>query len=120
MPLLRLLAAAVMLLALPHLAEAHAHLKRAQPAANATATPAPSEVALTFTEAIEPKLSAIEVRAADGAKVDKGDTHAAGADAKKVVVGLAPLAPGAYTVTWKVVSVDGHKTQGSYTFTVAP
>jgi hypothetical protein len=30
------------------------------------------------------------------------------------------LKPGVYTVTWHVVSVDTHKTQGSFNFTVAP
>jgi len=28
------------------------------------------------------------------------------------------LTPGEYTVEWHVVSVDGHKTQGSYRFSV--
>lgn len=30
------------------------------------------------------------------------------------------LGPGAYTVEWHVLSTDGHKTNGSYTFTVKP
>ncbi|EJZ4379637.1 CopC domain-containing protein YobA, partial [Salmonella enterica] len=29
-----------------------------------------------------------------------------------------PLKSGAYTVDWHVVSVDGHKTKGKYTFSV--
>ena len=28
------------------------------------------------------------------------------------------LQPGNYTVDWHVVSVDGHKTRGTYTFSV--
>ena len=32
----------------------------------------------------------------------------------------APLAPGAYTVSWKAVSVDTHHTQGTFQFTVKP
>ncbi|WP_204279170.1 copper resistance protein CopC, partial [Enterobacter asburiae] len=28
------------------------------------------------------------------------------------------LSPGEYTVAWHVVSVDGHKTKGQYTFSV--
>jgi methionine-rich copper-binding protein CopC len=28
------------------------------------------------------------------------------------------LPPGEYTVAWHVVSVDGHKTKGQYTFSV--
>jgi methionine-rich copper-binding protein CopC len=30
------------------------------------------------------------------------------------------LPPGAYTVKWHVLSTDGHKTEGSYSFMVKP
>jgi methionine-rich copper-binding protein CopC len=29
------------------------------------------------------------------------------------------LKPGSYTVTWHVLSVDTHRTEGSYSFTVS-
>jgi methionine-rich copper-binding protein CopC len=32
----------------------------------------------------------------------------------------APLKPGVYTVHWHAVSVDTHRTQGSFQFTVRP
>ena len=35
-----------------------------------------------------------------------------------IVPMVAPLTPGSYTVKWHVVSVDGHKTEGSYRFSV--
>ncbi len=31
-----------------------------------------------------------------------------------------PLGSGTYIVEWHVLSTDGHKTNGSYTFTVKP
>jgi copper resistance protein C len=34
-------------------------------------------------------------------------------------VTLPKLPPGTYTVNWHVTSVDTHKTEGNYTFTVA-
>ena len=38
---------------------------------------------------------------------------------KQLIVPLADsLKPGTYTVDWHVVSVDGHKTKGHYTFSV--
>jgi len=33
-------------------------------------------------------------------------------------VGLKPLSPGTYRVRWKVLSVDTHTTEGSFTFNV--
>jgi methionine-rich copper-binding protein CopC len=38
----------------------------------------------------------------------------------RMSVTLKPLAPGTYKVTWHAVSVDTHRTQGSYEFTVKP
>jgi copper resistance protein C len=35
-------------------------------------------------------------------------------------VDLPPLVPGVYTVTWSVLAVDGHRTQGDYRFTFKP
>jgi methionine-rich copper-binding protein CopC len=38
--------------------------------------------------------------------------------AAKLHFSVGTLAPGNYTVTWHVTSVDAHKTQGSFSFTV--
>jgi len=35
-------------------------------------------------------------------------------------VSLPVLPPGAYRVTWRVLSVDAHVTEGDFTFDVAP
>lgn len=106
------------LLLSPLSALAHAHLKAASPAADATVTIAPAEVALDFSEAIEPKFSDIAVADAKGVRVDKGDVHVAPDNAKHLMVGLKPLEPGAYTVTWRVTSTDTHKTSGRFSFSV--
>jgi hypothetical protein len=31
-----------------------------------------------------------------------------------------PLTPGTYRVSWRVVSVDTHPTEGNFTFTIKP
>jgi hypothetical protein len=41
-------------------------------------------------------------------------------DSKQLSVTLAPLAPGTYTVRYRVLSVDGHVVDSSFTFTVRP
>jgi copper resistance protein C len=97
---------------------AHAFPKTAQPSAGSTLATAPTQAAITFTEALEPRFSSLDVLDQQGHRVDKGDVRAAGADGARLIVDLKPLARGTYKVVWHATSVDTHKTQGSYTFTV--
>ena len=113
-----LVALAALLAAPP--AFAHAFYEHASPAAGSEVKAPPQAVTITFSEAVEPHFSKLEVHDANGASVDQGDVHSAGNDGKGLAVGLNKLAPGKYTVIWHVTSVDTHKTEGSYTFTVAP
>jgi copper resistance protein C len=98
---------------------AHAELKTTSPAADATLQSAPSEVAIEFSEAVEPKFSKIQVQDSKGTRVDKGDVHADPSNPKQLMVGLTPLQPGTYKVTWRITSTDTHKTVGSFSFKVA-
>ena len=100
-------------------AAAHAYLSRAVPAAGSTVAASPTEVDCSFGEDLEPRFSALEVRDAAGKRVDSGNMHLAPSDAKRMVVGVGHLGPGVYTVIWHAVSVDTHRTQGRFTFTVA-
>ena len=93
---------------------AHAHLHASTPAADTTVA-APKTLHLMFSEKLEPKFSTLELKTAAGAPV------AVKAKAAGDVIDATPkaaLKPGAYTVDWKVLSTDGHKSQGSYSFTV--
>ncbi len=98
-------------------ASAHAFLKTAEPAVGSTVQQPPSQIAITFTEGVEPKFSTIAVQDSAGASVVAGETHAAG-DATHLAIGLKPLTPGTYKVTWHATAVDTHKTEGNFTFTV--
>ncbi len=113
-------AAAAAFLFLPSLAHAHAHLRQAEPAVGGTVRSAPTQVDLMFSEAVEPRFSTVVVTDVAGAKVDKGDLHVVAGDGKHLVVSVGALKPGAYIVNWHATSVDTHKTEGSFTFTVAP
>ena len=99
---------------------AHAYLRRAEPAADSTVTAAPSKVVCEFTEALEPSFSRLEVQDAAGKRVDAGDMHLAPGDENQMVIGLGKVGPGIYTVIWHAVSVDTHRTEGRFSFTVAP
>lgn len=116
--------AAVPLAALPaafsSAAYAHAQLRGADPPVGGTVSRAPAEVALLFSEAVEPRFCTVRVESADGAQVDKGDLHVMPDDPRRLAVGLGPLPAGEYRVVWRAISVDTHRTQGRFSFTVAP
>jgi len=107
---------AVILLMSCTLAQAHAMLDRASPAVGSTVGAAPRAVMLTFTENIEPAFASVRVEDASGARVDQGKPQLAGRNVLRV--GLKPLPPVSYKVIWKVLSVDTHATQGSFSFQV--
>lgn len=96
---------------------AHAHLAEAMPAAGSTVGAAPREVALRFTEPLEKAFSSIEVRDAAGNRVEAQKTKV---ERDTMRVPLKALSAGTYKVDWRVLSVDTHKSTGSFTFTVKP
>ena len=100
---------------------AHAFLQRASPPVGSELPVSPSAVTITYTEGVEPSFSTIEVQNAQGTRVDKSDPHLVGGDQTKLAVSLPPqLPPGTYTVIWHATSVDTHKTEGRFTFSVSP
>ena len=98
--------------------EAHAFLKRAEPAVGSTVQTSPNEVRIWFTENIEPAFSQIQIFNASGKEVDKRDVHLDRSDQALLHVSLPPLEAGIYKVAWRVVSVDTHVTNGNFTFRV--
>ncbi len=95
-------------------AQAHAMLDHASPAVGSTVAGSPGAVTLYFTESLEPKFSGGEVHNAAGARVD----HGASVSGKVMRLSVGALPAGSYSVRWHALSVDTHKTQGSFSFTV--
>jgi methionine-rich copper-binding protein CopC len=96
-------------------ASAHALLDHAEPrVGNAVAT-APREVTLWFTQKLEPAFSSITVTNSAGQRVDAGKTRVSG---NQMSVSLRSGGAGTYRVNWRVLSVDTHRTDGSFTFRV--
>jgi hypothetical protein len=96
---------------------AHAFLDGAVPRVGSEIPVAPAEVVLHFTQGVEPDFSKIEVQDNGGASVTDGAPHSEG-DPTHFAVPLKKIGPGIYTVIWHVTSVDTHKTQGKFHFTV--
>jgi methionine-rich copper-binding protein CopC len=112
-----LLAVAALCITSP--AFAHAMLERASPPVGSEAASPPHEIALTFTEGVEPLFSSIEVRNAEGTVVTTGKPHLAAGNPRRLAIDLPALRGGKYTVIWHVTSEDTHKTEGSFQFSVA-
>jgi copper resistance protein C len=101
-------------------ASAHAVLDGTVPAARSTVHGSPKDVALKFTQRLEPAFSSVAVFDADGRQVDDRRPKVDAADATTLRVTLPPLPSGRYRVSWRVLSVDTHVSKGEYTFDVAP
>lgn len=113
--------AAAAALAFAQWACAHAHPTHSAPAAGVTVSAgdnAAKQVSIEFDDALEPAFSSLRVADAKGQSVTRGKSSVDASDKKHMSVALRGLQPGSYTVTWVAVAVDGHRTNGRYTFTV--
>ena len=121
----RALAAGVVLAALaiwsPRLAGAHALALESSPRADDVLRAAPARIFLRFNSRIEQGLSGITVTGPGGRPVPLPVARVAPDGApNELSAPVPPLPPGPYLVRWKVLSADGHVTQGAFRFTVAP
>jgi copper resistance protein C len=96
----------------------HSGLERAEPQVESKLKRPPSEVKLYFSERLEHDYSTVRVNDARGAQVDHRDAHVDPSNPRLLWVTLQPLQHGAYTVIWRVLSVDSHVTEGRFTFQV--
>jgi methionine-rich copper-binding protein CopC len=104
----------------PAAALAHAFLDHALPPVGATVAASPVEIRLFFSEAIEPRFSGIELTPIDGYPVKAGPAIIDPRDRRQLVLPVPALPSGRYKVSWHVVSVDTHRTQGDFTFEIKP
>ena len=118
----RLLKSAIILgaLAMPSHSWAHAMLLKAEPAVGAVVSTAPQQLVLHFSEGVEPVFTTVIVTDTRGVRMDGGVVGRAEDDIKTLFVPLRKLPPGDYKVEWHATSVDTHKTNGKFGFTVSP
>jgi copper resistance protein C len=96
-------------------AAAHAFLDHAEPRVGNEVATAPREVTLWFTQKLEPAFSTVTVTNSAGQRVDTGKPRVSG---NQMSISLRPAGTGTYHVTWHVLSVDTHTTDGNFTFQV--
>jgi copper transport protein len=109
-----LLVAALVALAAPAAAVAHASIRGEYPAYKQRLKAPPREIVIRFDQTVDVLPNAIKVLDADGRNLAR--------PAHEVERGIAAPLPrlprGPYTVRWKALSNDGHVVNGVYTFGV--
>jgi hypothetical protein len=99
-------------------APAHSVPERFEPRRGAVLISGPTEVRIRFDGDLEPAFSTIHVSDATGRRVDKGDGRVDERNRRQLRVSLGPLGAGVYRVSWQIMAIDGHRGEGTYTFTV--
>jgi hypothetical protein len=102
----------------PAAALGHAVLVKSVPAQGAVLVEPPTRIELWFNERLEPAYSKASVTTEAGAQVDLRDVTVSAEDPRRLAVSLPALVPGRYTVSFRVLSVDGHVVESKLTFTV--
>jgi methionine-rich copper-binding protein CopC len=93
-------------------------LEHATPAVGSSVSTPPKALLLWFSAAVDQRASTVAVTGANCMRVDTHQLTSAAGDAKILETGLTAVMPGPYRVVWGAVSVDRHRTQGSFWFTV--
>lgn len=110
---------AVLAVAFPALASAHASLERSTPAAGAVLDQAPRQVLFVFSEHVEGSFGALRVVDEHGKRVDDGQVSRPKGRPDALAIGVRPGTPhGAFAATYRVISADGHPVVGGVTFAV--
>ncbi len=108
--------ALVLATALPSAAQAHAIIVESAPASGASVA-AETPVLLRFNSRIDKDRSRLTLIGPGGESVTLPILDGGGPE--EVTARLGALPPGAWTLRWQVLAVDGHMTRGDIRFRVA-
>jgi copper transport protein len=96
-------------------AAAHAGVLGTSPVDGQSVSPQPQNVSVSFSEDVSTSGGGLNVRNADGTRVDDGTSVVTGGTV--LITGLKPGLPdGTYVATYRVLSADGHPVSGSFLF----
>ena len=71
---------------------------------------------MTFTDTLEAAFSSAAVTDSSWMRVNEGKSQVNG---NMIRIGLKTLSPGSYRVHWRAVSLDTHRSEGSFAFSVS-
>jgi methionine-rich copper-binding protein CopC len=106
--------ALIVLLLLPRIALAHAHLLSSTPAANATVHAGDVAIELRYNSRVDGHHSVLTIETSSGSAQIFIDNQSSPSNLNA----HARLKPGSYTLKWQALSTDGHITRGEIPFTV--
>ncbi|WKJ90094.1 copper resistance protein CopC [Methylomonas montana] len=104
----------------PVSAFAHAILVKSQPAKDETVTESPKQIDLWFNDAVRSEYKALAVIDSTGKRVDNRDVAQSLTNGANIYATVPTLAPGTYTIRYRVVSEDTHIVTGKFEFTIKP
>jgi copper transport protein len=104
--------------ALAALTSRHTALDHAVPDKDARLDAAPTELRLTYTTPVDPRLARVELLRADSTPLALDSLRAGETSATIVAAILEPPGNGTFTVAWTVIGSDGHPVRGRYAFVV--
>ncbi len=101
-------------------ASAHASVSSTSPEAGSTLAASPTEVTITFDQGISVPTGGVRIlnEQAQRIGVQKPRVGSKADRANTVSVAVPTLRGGAYVVSWRAVSGDGHPIRGAFTFRV--
>ena len=98
---------------------AHAFLEKSSPSVGSTVNTEPKILVLSYTEDLEVPFCTVTVTDGIGMNEAAGKPQAVPGHPNEMQVPLKITTPGKVFVVWHALSVDTHKTQGDFSFTVA-
>jgi copper transport protein len=106
--------------AFPSTALAHSSVESTSPEAGSVVTKSPRQVSITFDQGVTVPNGGVRVlnERAERIGTEKPRTNASPNQINTISVAVPILADGAYVVSWRAVSEDGHPIRGAFTFRV--
>ncbi len=110
------IAVAAVVMVPPRTASAHAVLLATDPVDQTRLAAVPERVTLEFNEPVSVATGGVRVYDGEARRIDDGEPAVTGPDVSVEVAD--DLDDGAFVVTWRGLSADGHAVRGAFTFTV--
>jgi copper transport protein len=111
-------AAFIALTAIPlETAQAHAKVISSSPSPGEHLSKSPGEIRIVFSEPPVAAMSRIVIVMSDGKEIALA-TRTDSTDSKALIANVPQLAPGSYSVSWRVIPSDGHASTGQIPFAI--
>ena len=105
---------------IPAAAYAHAIVLESSPRPGAVLARPPAQITLRFNSKIEKRFTRLTLATGNQPPAPVTAARDEPAAPDHLVIPIGSLAPGDYTLRYRVLAVDGHITEGALRFTVEP